>query len=449
MIKPSTVKGCRNFYGEELFQRDFLFKTIREAFKKMGFSPLETPAMETSEVLLGKYGEEGDKLLFKILNSGDYFSKISDEDLHQKNSKKISNSITSKGLRYDLTVPMARFISQNQNDLTFPFKRYQIQPVWRAERPQKGRYREFYQCDGDIVGSSSLLCEVELLSVFDQVFKSLKLDDFSIYLNNRKILAGIAEVIDESERFSDLTCALDKLDKIGPDKVLLELKERGIKESSIEKIRPYIEKDVLTLDDLKSFLASSSLGIEGMTEIETLLKYSQVLGITSLKFSPLLARGLDYYTGPIFEVKLSNSNIGSVASGGRYDHLTEIFGVKNLSGVGISFGADRLFDVLKERNLFPKNLEEKTRVLFINFGDDKISRPLELAQKLREQNIIAEIYPSSVKLKKQFKYADDKNISFVAILGDEEESKGTIQMKNLETGSQDEISQKDLINYFR
>lgn len=417
---------------------------------KYGFLPIETPSMENTDTLMGKYGDEGDRLIFKILNSGDFLKKVEDKMLVDKNEKLILPKISEKALRYDLTVPFARFVVQHQNELTFPFKRYQIQPVWRADRPQKGRYREFYQCDADVVGSDSLLYEVELIQLFDEVLSNLGLTDFSIKVNNRKILSGIAEITGMSDKIVDITVAIDKLDKIGEEGVIKELEEKGIPQLAIEKITPLfrIGGDIKAIvSEMRNLLADSEIGLKGIEELEYVFEKINVLGLNQakLEFDVTLARGLNYYTGAIFEVKANNVSIGSICGGGRYDDLTGIFGLKDLSGVGISFGADRIYDVLEELNLFPAFSEESTKVLLINFGvreDDC----LRILQQLRNVGVNAELFPESAKLKKQMKYADGKGIPFVVFLGEEELTSGSFQIKNLVSGKQHQASLDEIIN---
>ncbi|HRW62091.1 MAG TPA: histidine--tRNA ligase, partial [Bacteroidales bacterium] len=413
--KPSIPKGTRDFTPVEMVKRNFIFETIKSVFQLFGYLPIETPAMENLSSLLGKYGEEGDKLLFKILNSGDYLSKVSSE-LSNAESNKLALEICEKGLRYDLTVPFARFVVQNLNEITFPFKRYQIQPVWRADRPQKGRYREFYQCDVDVIGSNSLLNEVELIQIIDKVFQSLKINTV-IKMNNRKILLGIAEMIGEPEKFIDITVAIDKLDKIGIDKVREELLSRGINESAIEKLKPVFDlkgSNREKINDLKKIISSSEVGLKGIQEVETILGYFDKLPInTDLELDLTLARGLNYYTGAIFEVKAKDVEIGSICGGGRYDDLTGVFGLKDVSGVGVSFGADRIYDVMEQLNIFPTEIVASTKVMFVNFGEKEEIYCLPLLQKLRENGVNAEIFPEPAKMKKQMSYANNKNIPFV------------------------------------
>lgn len=449
MSKPSIPKGTRDFLPDVMVKRNYIFNTIKKAFVKYGFLPIETPSMENTSTLMGKYGEEGDRLIFKILNSGDFLKKVDDQMLEAKDEKGILPKITEKALRYDLTVPFARFVVQHQNELSFPFKRYQIQPVWRADRPQKGRYREFYQCDADVVGSDSLLFEVELIQLFDEVLSNLGLTDFSIKVNNRKILSGIAEITGLSDKIVDITVAIDKLDKIGEEGVIKELQSKEIPQDAIEKIKPLfsingnIEE---IIKDMRDLLSSSEVGMKGIEELEYVFEKINLLGLqkAKLEFDVTLARGLNYYTGAIFEVKANNVSIGSICGGGRYDDLTGIFGLKDLSGVGISFGADRIYDVLEELDLFPSFNEESTQLLLINFGV-KENECLQILQRFREDGINTELYPEGAKLKKQMKYADGKRIPFVVFLGEEELNSGVFKIKNLQTGEQKEASLKDII----
>jgi len=446
--KPSIPKGTRDFTPVEMVKRNFIFETIKSVFQRFGYLPIETPAMENLSSLLGKYGEEGDKLLFKILNSGDYLSKVSGE-ISNTESNKLALEICEKGLRYDLTVPFARFVVQNLNEITFPFKRYQIQPVWRADRPQKGRYREFYQCDVDVIGSNSLLNEVELIQIIDKVFQSLKIGTV-IKMNNRKILLGIAEMIGEPEKFIDITVAIDKLEKIGIDKVKEELLSRGINESAIEKLKPVFDlkgsnKD--KINDLKKIISSSEVGLKGIQEVETILGYFDKLTInTDLELDLTLARGLNYYTGAIFEVKAKDVEIGSICGGGRYDDLTGVFGLKDVSGVGVSFGADRIYDVMEQLSIFPTEIVSSTKVMFVNFGEKEEMYCLPLLQKLRENGVNAEIFPELAKMKKQMSYANNKNIPFVVLVGENEMSQGFLTVKNMISGEQSEIKFEELLN---
>lgn len=448
--KPSIPKGTRDFLPGEVAKRNYIFSTIRTSFEKYGFAPIETPSFELSSTLLGKYGEEGDRLIFKILNSGDKMKKADLVALEQGNLARFSNSLAEKALRYDLTVPFARFVVQYQNELSFPFKRYQIQPVWRADRPQHGRYQEFYQCDADVVGSDSLLYEIEFIQLFDEVLTNLLIPDFTIKVNNRKILTGIAEVCGESSNIIAITVAIDKLDKIGREGVVKELIEKGISESAIEKISPLFElngDNDVQLNSMKSYLAESEIGQEGIAELSFVLDQIKRLGLLKAKveFDVTLARGLNYYTGAIFEVKANGVNMGSICGGGRYDDLTGIFGMSDMSGIGISFGADRIYDVLTELNLFPDSVDNSLTLLFMNFGEKEQLHCLSLLKDVRANGIASEIYPSDAKLKKQMKYANDRNVKYVAIVGEAEMKSDLILLKNMETGEQEEMSLEEVI----
>jgi len=450
MSKPSIPKGTRDFLPEVMVKRNYIFNTIKKSFVKYGFLPIETPCMENTSTLMGKYGEEGDKLIFKILNSGDFLSGANEIALANKNANALLSSISEKALRYDLTVPFARFVVQHQNEISFPFKRYQIQPVWRADRPQKGRYREFYQCDADVVGSDSLLYEVELVQLFDEVLSNLGLTDVTIKINNRKILSGIAEITDQSDKIVDITVAIDKLDKIGEEGVVKELLEKNIPSSTIDIIRPLFSMKGSNDEVMKSIqkmLSASEVGLKGVEELTFVLNAIKSLGLRNaiIEFDVTLARGLNYYTGAIFEVKANNVQMGSICGGGRYDDLTGIFGLKNLSGVGISFGADRIYDVMEELNLFPQFSDETTQVLLINFGVDDL-KALTILKELRDQGINAELYPENAKLAKQMKYADSKNIPFVLFLGEEELSSGQLKLKNMSSGEQINVSLDEMID---
>lgn len=446
--KPSIPKGTRDFSPVEMVKRNYIFDLIKEVFRLYGFQPIETPAMENLSTLTGKYGEEGDKLLFKILNSGDFISKVSDELLDEKNSNKLTPKISEKGLRYDLTVPFARFVVQYQNDITFPFKRYQIQPVWRADRPQKGRYREFYQCDVDVVGSNSLLNEVELVQIIDDVFNRLKINTV-VKINNRKILAGIAEVIGENDRIIDITVAIDKLDKIGLEKVNAELAEKGVSSVAIEKLQPILALEGNSTEkiaQLETILATSEIGVKGVNEIKNLFAYLNNLELnTEVELDLTLARGLNYYTGAIFEVKAKDFEIGSICGGGRYDDLTGIFGLPNVSGVGVSFGAERIYDVLTQMDLFPPKSTETTKVLFVNFGEKEEAYCLPVLAELRKKGINAEIFPDSAKMQKQMNYANKKEIPFVVLAGETEIQAKSFKLKNMESGEQKMVSSGELI----
>ena len=446
--KPSIPKGTRDFGPVEMAKRNYIFDTIKEVYALYGFQQIETPAMETLQTLMGKYGEEGDKLLFKILNSGDYMNKVSDEDLHSLNSLKLAAKLCEKGLRYDLTVPFARYVVQHREELQLPFKRYQIQPVWRADRPQKGRYREFYQCDADVVGSDSLLNEVELMQIVDTVFTKFGVR-VCIKINNRKILTGIAEVIGEAEKIVDITVAIDKLDKIGLEKVNEELRNDGISEEAIEKLQPIISlsgSNEEKLEVISQVLAGSETGLKGVEETRFILDTLKAVGLNNaIELDLTLARGLNYYTGAIFEVKALDTPMGSITGGGRYDNLTGIFGLPGLSGVGISFGADRIFDVLNQLDLYPKEAVNSTQVLFINFGETETAYCLPIVGKLRQAGIRSEIFPDKAKMKKQMSYANAKNIPFVVLAGENEMAAGKVTLKNMESGDQTLVTAEELI----
>ena len=448
MAKPSIPKGTRDFSPVEMAKRNYIFNTIREVFHLFGFEQIETPAMENLSTLMGKYGDEGDKLLFKIQNSGDYFSGLTDEELLSRNAAKLASKFCEKGLRYDLTVPFARYVVMHRDELSFPFKRYQIQPVWRADRPQKGRYREFYQCDADVVGSNSLLNEVELMQMVDSVFTRLGVR-VSIKINNRKILSGIAEIIGEAEKIVDITVAIDKLDKIGLDNVNAELSSKGISDEAIAKLQPIIllsGTNAEKLNTLKTVLADSEVGMKGVEESEFILSKLSLLNIKSeIELDLTLARGLNYYTGAIFEVKALDVQIGSITGGGRYDNLTGVFGMAGVSGVGISFGADRIFDVLNQLELYPKEAVNGTQLMFVNFGENEAAYCLPLLTKAREAGIRAELYPDAAKMKKQMGYANDKKIPFVAIVGENEMNEGKVMLKNMESGEQQLVDIVQLI----
>ncbi|MDR2653321.1 MAG: histidine--tRNA ligase [Prevotellaceae bacterium] len=447
MQKPSIPKGTRDFSPDEMAKRNYIFDTVSTVFRIYGFKQIETPAMENLTTLLGKYGDEGDKLLFKILNSGDFISDISADELLQKNSQKLTGKISEKGLRYDLTVPFARFVVQNRDKITFPFKRFQIQPVWRADRPQKGRYREFYQCDVDMIGSDSLINEFELLQIIDDVFKRLKIK-VVIKLNNRKILSGIAEFIGEPQRIIDITVAIDKFDKIGLENVKKELEDKNIPPEAINKLQPVLQlkgSNTEKLSKLKDILSKSETGLKGIEEIETILNYIKNVPVESeIELDLTLARGLNYYTGVIIEVKAIDVEIGSITGGGRYDNLTGVFGMEGISGVGISFGADRIYDVLNQLNLFPENSTGKTQLLFAAFGENELNYCLPILSELRKVGICAEIYPEQAKLKKQLSYADANKINLVAIVGENELKNNSVSLKNMTTGEQREVKINDL-----
>ena len=437
--KPSIPKGTRDFSPLEMARRNYIFDTIREAFRLFGYKQIETPAMENLSTLMGKYGEEGDKLLFRILNSGDCLKGVSDDQLLERCLPKITGAICEKGLRYDLTVPFARFVVQHRNELTMPFKRFQIQPVWRADRPQKGRYREFYQCDADVVGSDSLENEVELLSLIDMVFTRLGVN-VAVKVNNRKILSGIAEVIGEPEKIVDITVAIDKIDKIGIENVNAELLEKGLSPEAVERLRPILalegDNDSL-LDRLSELLSSSETGMKGLAEMREVLGGIDDLGHNcKVEVDVSLARGLNYYTGTIIEVKALDVEIGSITGGGRYDNLTGVFGMSGLSGVGISFGADRIYDVLNQLDLYPKELSSSVRVLFVNFGGDECRMAARCVKTLREAGIPAELYPDAAKIKKQMTLANTEDIPFVAIIGESELADGTVTVKDMHAGTQ-------------
>lgn len=450
MNKVGIPKGMRDFSPEVMAKRNYIFDTIKKCFRLYGFEQIETPAMENRETLTGKYGEEGDRLIFNVLNSGDYLKKAYLSPENNIDVQQLTPQIAEKAMRYDLTVPFARYVVQHQNELSFPFKRFQMQPVWRADRPQKGRYREFYQCDADIIGSDSLINEVELVKIFDEVLSDLGLNDFSIKINNRKILSGIAELIGRADKIVEITVAIDKLEKIGKEKVNEELLERGLLESEIDQIQPLFElrgANKEKLDKLKSLLKDSEVGLAGIAEVEKILK---VISQWSLKRAKVevdvtLARGLDYYTGAIFEVVSHEVKMGSICGGGRYADLTGIFGLPNMSGVGISFGADRIYDVMEELELFPAQLSQSTQLFFVNFGEKEESYVLPLLQKARENGIRAEIYPEWAKMKKQMKYANQKNIPYVLVVGEEEMNSGQLSLKNMKTGEQEKIDFNELI----
>ena len=449
MNNPNIPKGTRDFSPEEMVKRNYIFDTIKNVYALYGFQQIETPAMETLHTLMGKYGEEGDKLLFKVLNSGDFISNVSDDDLAGRNSLHLANMLCEKGLRYDLTVPFARYVVMHRNELQLPFKRYQIQPVWRADRPQKGRYREFYQCDADIVGSDSLLNEVELMQIVDTVFTKFGIRVL-IKINNRKILSGIAEVIGEADKIVDITVAIDKLDKIGLDNVNAELLDDGIPQESVDKLQPIISlsgSNSEKLDTIQQFLSSSELGLKGVEESRFILSQLDSIGLNnSVEIDLTLARGLNYYTGAIFEVKALDTAMGSITGGGRYDNLTGIFGMPGLSGVGISFGADRIYDVLNALNLYPKENLTGTQVLFINFGEKEIAACFNIAKKLRAAGISTELYPDSSKMKKQMSYANAKSIPFVALVGENEIESGKVNLKNMANGEQKLVSSDEIVS---
>ena len=444
--KPSIPKGTRDFGPQEMARRNYIFNTIREVYALYGFQQIETPSMENLSTLMGKYGEEGDKLLFKVLNSGDFLRDIPEEDLKQGATGHLAALLCEKGLRYDLTVPFARYVVQHREELTLPFRRYQIQPVWRADRPQKGRYREFYQCDADVVGSDSLLNEVELMQIVDTVFTRFGIR-VCIKINNRKILSGIAEIIGEADKIVDITVAIDKLDKIGLDNVNAELREVGISEEAIEKLQPIINlcgSNKEKIQTMRDVLAGSETGLKGIEEVEYVLSKLSDLN-SQIELDLTLARGLNYYTGCIFEVKALDVQIGSITGGGRYDNLTGIFGMPGISGVGISFGADRIYDVLNQLDLYPKEVTTATQLLFINFGESETDYCLPILAKARQAGIRCEIYPDAVKMKKQMQYANQKAIPFVALAGETEMAAGKIMLKNMTTGEQAMVSAEEVI----
>jgi histidyl-tRNA synthetase len=446
-LKPSVPKGTRDFSPQEMGGRNYIFETIKKVFKLYGYSPIETPAMENLSTLLGKYGEEGDRLIFKILNSGNFLSGM--DQSNQNDPAKLSMMICEKGLKYDLTVPFARYVVQNQHEINFPFKRYQIQPVWRADKPQKGRYREFYQCDVDVIGSDSLLNEVELIKIIDDIFKRLKIRTVT-KINNRKILTGVSELIGMPEKITDITIAIDKLEKIGFQKVCEELISKGLTEKSIETLSPVLNlqgnnKEKLAV--LKKIFIASPTGLKGIEEMEEIFEYTQSLALSSkVELDLTLARGLNYYTGVIIEVKAMDVQIGSICGGGRYDNLTGVFGLPGVSGVGVSFGADRIFDVLSNLDLFPYDTQTSSEVMFVNFGKDEVSYSLNVAEQLRSSGISCELYPDCAKLKRQLSYASQKKIKWVVIAGEEEISSGHVNLKNMETGKQLPLSTEKLIS---
>ena len=449
-IKPSVPKGTRDFSPAEMAKRNFIFDTIKGVFRKYGYQQIETPSMENLSTLTGKYGDEGDKLIFKILNSGDFLAKADEQALTTRNSNQATSSISEKALRYDLTVPFARYVVQHQNEISFPFKRFQVQPVWRADRPQKGRYREFYQCDADVVGSASLLNEAEFIMIYDEALSLLGLKDFSIKINNRKILSGIAQVIDKNDSIIDMTVAIDKLDKIGFDGVVKELLERGFTRADIDHIQPIIlleGSNEKKLASLRNALQDSKIGLQGCDEIQTVFNYVAACKPLNakLELDITLARGLNYYTGAIFEVKTNEVAMGSIGGGGRYDDLTGMFGLKGLTGAGISFGADRIYDVLEELNLFPQSAEQSTQVLICCFDEQGEKYGMPLLQNLRSHNINAELYPAGAKIKKQMEYANNKLIPYTVLIGSDEMQSGLLTFKNMESGEQDKLSAEAIL----
>ncbi|MDE5813809.1 MAG: histidine--tRNA ligase [Muribaculaceae bacterium] len=447
--KPSIPKGTRDFSPVEMARRNYIFDTIREAFRLFGYRQIETPAMENLSTLMGKYGEEGDKLLFKILNSGDFMKDVKPEDIEARNLPRLTNELCEKGLRYDLTVPFARFVVQHRNEIQMPFKRFQIQPVWRADRPQKGRYREFYQCDADVVGSDSLANEIELLSLIDYVMGKLGIRT-CIHVNNRKILTGIAETIGEADKIVDITVAIDKIDKIGIDNVNAELREKGLSEEAIYALRPLLELSGTNeekLEKLSTLLAGSEIGMKGVEEMKEVLEGFGNLGHScGVELDVSLARGLNYYTGTIIEVKALDVEIGSITGGGRYDNLTGVFGVSGLSGVGISFGADRIYDVLNALDLYPKEISGSVKALFINFGKDEAAAAMRCIKSLREAGIPAQLYPDCTKMKKQMQYANAEGVEYVVLIGETELAEGTATVKNMADGTQKTVSQADIVD---
>ncbi|MDE6559887.1 MAG: histidine--tRNA ligase [Muribaculaceae bacterium] len=447
--KPSIPKGTRDFSPVEMARRNYIFDTIREAFRLFGYRQIETPAMENLSTLMGKYGEEGDKLLFKILNSGDFLKEVNPEDLEARNLPRLTNQLCEKGLRYDLTVPFARFVVQHRNEIQMPFKRFQIQPVWRADRPQKGRYREFYQCDADVVGSDSLSNEVELLSLIDHVMGKLGIRT-CIHVNNRKILTGIAETIGEADKIVDITVAIDKIDKIGIENVNAELREKGLGEEAIAALRPLLELEGTNeekLEKLSTILSGSETGMKGVEEMKEVLEGFENLGHScGVELDVSLARGLNYYTGTIIEVKALDVEIGSITGGGRYDNLTGVFGVSGLSGVGISFGADRIYDVLNSLDLYPKEITGSVKALFINFGKAEAAASMRCIKALREAGVSAQLYPDCAKMKKQMQFANSEGVQYVVMIGDSELAEGTATVKNMADGTQTTVSQSKLLD---
>jgi len=446
--KPSIPKGTRDFSPLEMVRRNYIFDTVKAVFSNYGYQPIETPAMENLSSLLGKYGDEGDRLLFKVLNSGNYLDKVEDKTLNEKNQAALTRQISEKGLRYDLTVPFARYVVQHSNDISFPFKRYQVHPVWRADRPQKGRYREFFQCDVDVIGSDSLLNEVELVQIIDDVFNRLGIKAV-VKLNNRKILAGIAEVIGEADNFGAITVAMDKLDKIGLEKVNEEMLSRGISQAAIDKLQP-----ILTLEgklkhifpELKEILSDSPTGLTGCNEVMTVMDHLKELNLnTKTELDLTLARGLDYYTGAIIEVKAADVSIGSICGGGRYDDLTGVFGLEGVSGVGISFGADRIYDVMLELNAFPEEFHSSSKLMFVNFGEEEVKYALPTLDRIRKAGINAELFPDAAKMKKQLSWANSKGIPYIVMAGSQEMKSGKFMLKNMENGEQELLDEDALI----
>ena len=452
MEKPRIPSGTRDFSPDQMYIRNYIFETIKNIFQRYGFQPLETPSMETLSVLTGKYGDEGDQLLYKVLNSGDYLSKASPEDF-QQGSKSLTAKIAEKGLRYDLTVPFARYVVMNQHNITFPFKRYQIQPVWRADRAQKGRYREFYQCDADIIGTESILSESEIILMINDVFDALRLQDYKILVNNRKVLMGIVEKIGAEGKETAFCVAIDKLDKIGKEKVIQELESKGFSNNNLTTIDPIFnpfESNEAALDFLTAYLQGSTIGEQGVQELQKLIAYTSASGRSDLKFNidVTLARGLSYYTGTIFEVKPTSVRLGSICGGGRYDDLTGVFGLKDMSGVGISFGIERIYDVLEELDLFPKANVSAVQLMIVNFGEDTVSHSIQILQQLRDQGINSELYPDAGKMKKQLNYANKRGIPFVLMIGSTEIETEVYSLKNMQTGEQQKLGLSEIIGLF-
>lgn len=450
MQKPSIPRGTRDFGPAQMVRRNYIFDTIKAVYQKYGFSQLETPTMENLSVLTGKYGDEGDQLLFKVLNSGDFLSKTDTSD-YEAGSKSLLPKISEKGLRYDLTVPFARYVVMHQSEISFPFKRYQIQPVWRADRPQKGRYREFYQCDADVVGTDSLLCETEIIMIINEVFANLGLKNFTIKFNNRKVLTAITEVIGAPGKEAEFCVAIDKLDKIGKEKVIEELVERSFSAENLAQLDPIFEANQsieANLSFLKDFFEGNEVGQKGITEIEEILNYLKAYKIedTHLELDLTLARGLSYYTGSIFEVKANDVKIGSICGGGRYDNLTGVFGLKDVSGVGISFGVDRIYDVLEELNLYPESHDSTLQVMIVNFGEESIAAGIGLMQALRQEGINAELYPDNAKMKKQMSYANNKNVPYVVVIGEDEIKNNSYTLKDMASGEQEQLKLEEVIS---
>lgn len=450
--KYTIPKGTRDFSPEEMARRNYIFQTIQSIFKKYGYLPIETPAMENLSTLMGKYGEEGDRLLFKILNSGDFLKNLDTEDIENKNLGKVTTAIAEKGLRYDLTVPFARYVVQHLNEITFPFKRYQIQPVWRADRPQKGRYREFYQCDVDVIGSHSLLNEVELIRIIDSIFRELNIN-VVIKLNNRKILTGIVETINAPERLTEITTAMDKIDKIGVEKVYEELRGKGLDEDTINMLEPVMNlsgDNTSRLNCLKELIGATDTGSQGLEEMQTILGLTKQLDLKAeIKLDQVLARGLNYYTGTIIEVIAKDVSIGSICGGGRYDNLTGVFGLPDVSGVGISFGADRIYDVMNELTVFPEEALNSTDVMLVNFGDKEAAYSLGILEQIQQTGIKAELYPDAAKMKKQMKYADQKKVGYVLLIGEEEMNTGIYTLKNMKTGEQTKGNLEEILTILK